>query len=180
MRNLVSVLLCVAVAQAGAGAAPSSWLGHQLDPAQTAFCRAKGCTLQNVRQNDFNTMGWHDGTMRRYSLRGGITLEVDVRPAGWMSNARLLFPIVRTKDGWSGMTPNDHRLAAEFLSVITGRRFSAASIAACERAGLALHDPDAYGPREPLSHWSTPDGLPFRARCGVGGQLGVWAGWMQA
>lgn len=156
----------------GGSAAPTSWLGHKIDPAQTPFCQEQGCTLIEVRSNDSNRMGWHDGTMRAYQLRDGSQLEVDVRPEGWISNARLQFKRSR-------MTAQDHRTAATFLTAVTGRTFRAGAIASCEQAGLALNNPDAYGPEQPLSHWKTPNGLPYKARCGVGSQVGVWAGWMQ-
>lgn len=176
----MSVLFFAAAASALAGGSggPTSWLGHKVDPLQTPFCRAYGCTLQSVRQNDENTMGWHDGSMRAYLLKDGTRLEVDVRPAGWVSNARLLFPSTRGMDGWDVLTPNGHRMAAEFLSAVTGRRFRAEAVAACEQAGRALGDPDAVSPA-PLAQWKTPGGLPFKARCGVRSELGVWAGYMQ-
>ncbi|MDO4263984.1 MAG: hypothetical protein Q4C67_07290 [Deinococcus sp.] len=63
---------------------------------------------------------------------------------------------------------------------MTDRRFNAEKIGACERAGVALNSVDAYGPEKPLSHWTTPGGLPYKARCGINSQVGVWAGWMQA
>ncbi|MFD2608607.1 hypothetical protein ACFSR9_04010 [Deinococcus taklimakanensis] len=182
MRKLVPALLLAACSVAAAGAAeprPASWLGQKLDPAQTPFCRAYGCEFQGVRHNTQNTMGWHDGTQRTYRLRSGARLQVDLRPAGWISNAFLLFPPQPVAGGLHALAPEHHAPAAEFLSAVTGRRFSAGAVAACQRARLALNTPDAYGPTRPLSRWRTPGGLPFVARCGINSQVGVWAGWMQ-
>lgn len=182
MRKLVPALLLAACSVAAAGAAeprPASWLGQKLDPSQTPFCRAHGCELQGVRHNTQNTVGWHDGTQRTYRLKNGARLQVDVRPAGWISNAFLFFPPQPVAGGLHALAPEHHAPAAEFLGAVTGRRFSAGAVAACQRAGLALNIPDAYGPVQPLSRWSTPGGLPFVARCGINSQVGVWAGWMQ-
>lgn len=178
MRNLVSVVFFAAVASGGSGG-PASWLGHKVDPLQTPFCRTHGCTLQSVRQNDENTMGWHNGSTRTYVLRGGSRLEVDVRPAGWVSNARLQFTGTRQPNGVYAMRPADYSRAAEFLSAVTGRRFRTEAIAACQRAGVALGVPDNYGPNEPLARWKTSGGLSFKARCGINSYVGVWAGYMQ-
>ncbi len=182
MRKLVPALFFVALANASAGGAgsPSSWLGNRLDPAQTAFCRAHGCVLQSVRKNNDSREGWHDGTLRGYRLSDGSRLEVDVRPEGWISNARLFVVPESQANGTHAMNPARYPLAAEFLSALTGRRFTAEAVAACERAGVALGLPDNYGPAQPLSRWKTPGGLPFVARCGINSQVGVWAGWMQA
>ncbi len=125
-------------------------------------------------------MGWHDGTQRTYRLGDGSQMQVEVRPQGWISTARLLTKGQPQKNGTTAMNPAHYPLAAEFLSAVTGRRFSAEKIAACEQAGVALNDPEVYGPAAPLSHWTTPGGLPYRARCGINSQVGVWAGWQQA
>lgn len=178
MRQLVPVLALAALDSA-AGAAPTSWLGQKVDPAGTTFCRTYGCKLVEVIQNGESTLGWHDGTQRSYRLRGGSRMEVEVRLQGWISNARLLTEPQPQKNGTFAMHPAHYPLAAEFLSAVTGRRFSAEKIAACERAGVALNSVDAYGPTAPLSHWTTPGGLPYKARCGINSQVGVWAGWMQ-
>ncbi|GHG07867.1 hypothetical protein GCM10017783_20590 [Deinococcus piscis] len=174
------VLALVTLGSAAAGAAPASWLGQKVDPAGTAFCRTHGCTLVEVRRNGEGTMGWHDGTRRSYRLKDGSRVEVDVRPQGWISNAFLFTGGQPQPGGMSVMNPAHYPLAAEFLSAVTGRRFSAEKIAAYQRAGAALNNPEAYGPTAPLSHWTTPGGLPYKARCGINSQVGVWAGWRQA
>ncbi|MBB5233353.1 hypothetical protein [Deinococcus budaensis] len=180
LSALALAVLLSGGAAAGGATPPASWLGQRVDVAQTAFCRAQGCALVEVRENSFNTPGWHDGTKRTYRLRGGERLEVDVRPGGWISNVFLL------KDGarlGSSLTLRERRLAAEFLTLATGRRFPSQAVAQCVAAGLTAQrrNPDVYGPDQPLSQWSTPAGLPYKARCGVAGAgpLGVWAGWMQ-
>lgn len=167
-------------ALAGGADAPTSWLGQRVDVAQTAFCRAQGCELVEVRENGFDTPGWHDGTKRTYRLRGGERLEVDVRPGGWVSNVFLLKYGARLG---SSLTLRERRLAAELLKLTTGRPFGPRAVAACIMAGLTAQkrNPDVYGPDQPLSQWTTPAGLPYKARCRVAGAgpLGVWAGWMQ-
>lgn len=168
-----------AAALAGGNEGPPSWLGNKVDPIQTPFCRAHGCVLQEVRQNNEGSMGWYDDTRRIYRLSDGSHLEVDVRPTGWVSNARLMFTGQKLDGGILAMQPQHYALAAEFLSAVTGRHFSSAAIAKCEQAGVALGLNDNYGPREALSRWTTPTGLPFVARCGINSQVGVWAGWMQ-
>ncbi|EYB68279.1 hypothetical protein DEIPH_ctg025orf0139 [Deinococcus phoenicis] len=179
---LVLGLSLKGAAFAGGANGPTAWLGNRVDVAQTAFCRVNRCRLESVRQNTEAYEGWHDGTHHIYRLRGGERLEVAVRPGGWISNAFLFFPNPPTLNGRAAITPGGHRLAAEFLSAVTGRWFSAGAVAACDRAGQAAlaRDPDVYGPPEALSRWTTPAGLPYRARCGVTWQLGVWAGWQQA
>lgn len=174
------LLASLSGALAGGAGQPGAWLGERLNPLHTAFCQHHRCRLSGVRHNSEQSMGWHDGTRRTYTLRGGVRMELDVRPAGWISNARLLFAPARGLDGWPALalSPNGHRLAAEFLTNVTGQTFRPSAIAACERAGRALRDPDAVSPA-PLSLWQTPGGLPFKARCGVRGDLGVWAGWRQ-
>lgn len=165
---------------AGGAERPAAWLGNRVDVGQTAFCRAQSCELVEVRENGFNTPGWHDGTKRTYRLRGGERLEVDVRPGGWVSNVFLLKYGARLG---SSLTLRERRLAAEFLKLATGRHFTPQSLANCVTAGLTAQrrNPDVYGPDQPLSQWTTPAGLPYKARCGVAGAgpLGVWAGWMQ-
>lgn len=167
-------------ALAGGADAPTSWLGQRVNVAQTAFCRAQGCGLVEVRNNGSNTPGWHDGSHRTYRLAGGEHLEVAVRPEGWISSAFLFKPQVPLG---TGLTLRERRLAAEFLTLATGRRFTPQAVAACVAAGLDAQkrNPDVYGPDQPLSQWITPAGLPHKARCGVAGAgpLGVWAGWMQ-
>ena len=169
-----------ALGTASAQTAPSSWLGQKVDPASTPFCRTYGCKLVEVRHNDDGTMGWHDGTQRTYRLKDGSRVQVEVRPQGWISTARLHAKPQPQKNGTFAMNPAQYPLAAKFLSAVTGRRFSAEKVGACERAGVALNSVDAYGPTEPLSHWATPGGLPYKARCGINSQVGVWAGWQQA
>jgi len=165
---------------AGGADAPTSWLGQRVDVAQTTFCRAQGCELVEVRNNDSNTPGWHDGSHRTYRLAGGEHLEVAVRPEGWISNAFLFKPQAPLG---TGLTLRERRLAAEFLKLATGRRFTPQAVASCVTDGLTAQkrNPDVYGPDQPLSRWTTPAGLPYKARCGVAGAgpLGVWAGWRQ-
>ncbi|SEI63152.1 hypothetical protein SAMN04488058_101186 [Deinococcus reticulitermitis] len=133
-----------------------------------------------VRKNNVQTPGWHDGTTRTYRLRSGERLEVNVRPEGWVSNAFLFRPQVPLG---KTLTLPERRRAAEFLTMVTGRRFTVQAVANCVTAGLSAQkrNPDVYGPDQPLSQWTTPAGLPYKARCGVAGAgpLGVWAGWMQ-
>ncbi|CAM3253847.1 DUF2599 domain-containing protein [Deinococcus saxicola] len=155
-------------------------MGRAVDVLATDFCRSSGYRLLFIRQNDFNTMGAHDGQMHRYGVGQGWTLEVDVRPEGWVSNARLLkLPANRG----TRLNAQELNLAAGFLGALTGRQFSVGGVKACITAGLAFQnrDPDVYGPPSVLSHWATSAGLPYKARCGVAGAgpLGVWAGWMQ-
>lgn len=183
MKKLVLLPLLVLVsasARAGGASGPTSWLGQKVDPAQSSFCRAHGCVLQEVRQNDDNREGWHDGILRTYRLTNGAKLEVEVRPAGWVSTARLRLPGQKLAGGIFATQLQHYALAAQFLSVVTGRPFLPAAIAKCQQAGVALGLNDNYGPPEPLSRWKTPGGLPFVARCGINSQVGVWAGWMQA
>ena len=170
--GLAAALLWSPVVAGGAGNG-GAWLGRSGDIADTPWCRAGGCRLTAVQRNTPDTLGWPDGERRTYRLRGGARLEVEVRPAGWISTARLMFP------GSSAMTADQHALSARFLGSVTGRAFRTEAIAACEQRGLALRDPDAPGPVRPLSEWTTPGGLPYRARCGVGAERGVWAGWRQ-
>jgi hypothetical protein len=180
LSALALALFLSGAALAGGTGAASAWLGNRVDVAQTAFCRANGCKLVEVRRNNDSQEGWHDGTHLTYRLKGGERLEVSVRPGGWISNAFLLR--YQAERG-SAFTSEERRQAAEFLSVVTGRSFSARAVASCVSAGIKYQsrNVDAYGPDSPLSHWTTPKGLPYKARCGVAGAgpLGVWAGWMQ-
>lgn len=151
-----------------------------MDVPNTDFCHSSGCRLLAVRPNDFNTVGWPDGQWHRYRVGQGWTLEMDLRPEGWISNARLLKLSARTGTRLSSQELNQ---AARFLSAVTGRRFSRQAVGACLDAGLTAQnrDPDVYGSTHPLSQWTTASGLPFKARCGVAGAgpLGVWARWLQ-
>ncbi|MCP2015767.1 hypothetical protein L1280_002943 [Deinococcus sp. HSC-46F16] len=173
-------------ALAGGVATPPSWLGQRVDVAQTAFCRAWGCELVEVRENARDVVGAFDGTLRRYRLRDGWTLDVGVRPAGWVSTARLYLPagpgpIVNTE--LNTLSPQGHRLAAEFLTVLTGRRFSPDAVAACEDQELAEYSRDPVRFRSAsgrlLSRWTTPAGWPYRAWCTAVNEPGVRAGWRQ-
>lgn len=108
-----------------------------------------------------------------------------MRPGGWVSNARL-FLVVTPESSPTSVRPlsvQERRVAADFLTALTGRRFSPAAVATCEADGLTRfnRDPDTatYGVDPPLSRWTTPAGLPYLARCGVGRVPGVWAGWRQ-
>ncbi|WP_189069779.1 hypothetical protein [Deinococcus radiotolerans] len=179
LRAALLPLLLLTPAQAG-GAAEPAWVGRAVDVAATPLCRALGCTLQTVRVNTPDTMGWHDGQQRTYRTATGWRLEVDVHPGGQVSGARLLRP---GAPRGTRLSDAQTREAAAFLSALTGRGFRAQAVRNCVTAGLAAQDrdPDAYGPTDPLSRWSTPAGWPFRARCGVAGAglLGVWAGWRQ-
>lgn len=161
---------------AGGVESPSAWLGHRVDVTQTAFCRANGCKLER----EFTPMGLPDGVGYAYRLPDGWTLETYVQPDGWISNVFLLKDRVRLG---TPLTPRERRLAAEFLKLATGRHFTPEAVARCITAGLSAQkrNPDVYGPNFSLSHWATPAGLPYKARCGVAGAgpLGVWAGWMQ-
>lgn len=56
---------------AGGADAPTSWLGQRVDVAQTAFCRAQGCDLVEVRRNTPAHMDWSDGELRRYRVADG-------------------------------------------------------------------------------------------------------------
>ena len=147
-----------------------------MDVTQTAFCRVNSCDL--TRQ--FTPMGWPQGTGYAYRLPGGWSLETYVQPDGRISNVFLLKYPVRLG---TSLTVRERRLAAEFLKLATGRNFTPEAVAGCITAGLTSQkrDPDVYGPDSSLSHWTTPAGLPYKARCGVAGAgpLGVWAGWMQ-
>lgn len=166
--------------------APVSWLGQRVDVAQTAFCRAQGCELVEVRENARDVVGAFDGTLRRYRLRNGWTMDVGVRPAGWVSNARLYLaaqpgPIVSTE--LNPLSSQGHRVAAEFLTALTGRRFSPNAVAVCERQELAEYSRDPVRfrstPGRLLSRWTTPAGLPYRAWCTAVNEPGVRAGWQQ-
>ncbi len=179
LRAALLPLLLLTPAHAG-GAAQPAWIGRAVDVPATPLCRALRCTLQTVRENTPDTLGWHDGQQRTYRTATGWRLEVDVRPGGQVSGARLLRPGVPRG---TRLTAAQTREAAAFLSALTGRGFRPQAVQACLTAGLAAQDRDfdAYGPADPLSRWRTPAGWPFRARCGVAGAgpLGVWAGWMQ-
>ena len=123
-------------------------------------------------------MGWHGGQQVTYHLRGGVVLDLDVRPTDtapgsgrWLSNARLSL-------SGRAKVPNfdELRLAAEFYSTFTGRQFRAETVSACLRRSLA--DPDLEGGNALLSNWTTPAGLPYRARCNA--RTGMfWLGWMR-
>ncbi|WP_155298926.1 hypothetical protein [Deinococcus kurensis] len=179
LRAALLPLLLLTSAQAG-GAAEPAWIGRAVEIPATPLCQALRCTLQTVRVNTPDTMGWHDGQQRTYRTATGWRLEVDVRPGGQVSGARLLRP---GAPRGTRLTDAQTREAAAFLSALTGRAFRPQAVRACFTAGLAAQarDFDAYGPADPLSDWSTPGGWTFRARCGVAGAgpLGVWAGWMQ-
>lgn len=161
---------------AGGADALTSWLGQRVDVAQTTFCRAQGCKLER----QFTPMGWPEATGYAYRLPDGWTLEAHVQPDGWVSNVFLLKYGARLS---TSLTLRERQLAAEFLKLATGRRFTPQAVATCVTAGLTAQsrNPDVYGPDQPLSQWATPAGLPYKARCGVAGAgpLGVWAGWMQ-
>ncbi|WP_029480437.1 hypothetical protein [Deinococcus marmoris] len=174
-------LTCSGVGMAGGRQPEAAWLGRAVDVQNTEFCRANGCRLLPARQNQTNTVGWHDGQQLRYGVGQGWTLEVEVRPEGWISNAFLLNSSAHRG---TRLDTKELNRAAHFLSAVTGRQFSAGAVRSCISAGLAAQnlDPDIYGPLQQLSQWKTPAGLPYKARCGVAGAgpLGVWAGWMQA
>ena len=181
MNLLRAALLPLLLTAAQAGGAPEpAWIGRAVDVPATPLCRAMRCTLHTVRENTPDTLGGQDGQQRTYRTATGWQLEVDVRPGGHVSGARLLRPGVPRG---TRLTAAQTREAAAFLSALTGRTFRPQAVQDCVTAGLAAQDRDfdAYGPTEPLSRWSTPAGWPFRARCGVAGAgpLGVWAGWMQ-
>ena len=123
-------------------------------------------------------MGGQDGQNTTYTLKSGAKLELSVRavdrPPGqgrWISNAWLSLPR-------RGKVPNSDelRLAAEFYGTFTGRPFRAEAVSACLRR--SLDDPDLEGGNALLSNWTTPSGLPYRARCNA--RTGMfWLGWMQ-
>ncbi|UBV42169.1 hypothetical protein LAJ19_11090 [Deinococcus taeanensis] len=167
-------------AAAGGGVPEPAWLDRAGPVGQTGFCRAVGCQLVSVQVNGPDTVGWGNGTRRVYRAGAGWQLELDVRPGGRVSGARLLKPGAARG---TRLSPAEQREAALFLQSLTGRRFTAQAVRACMEAGLnaQARDPDVYGPAQPLSRWRTPGGVAFRARCGVAGAgpLGVWAGWQQ-
>lgn len=131
-------------------------------------------------------MGARNGTLSRYGLRGSWMLEVDVRPGGWISAARLFLPTGSGRTVNTALrllSPQGHRLAADFLTTLAGRRFSSAAIATCETQELAEYSRDPAGfrvaPGRPLSRWTTPAGLPYIARCNVVVEPGVRVSWGQ-
>lgn len=177
-RGLLALLAVSGAALAGGGSgSQAAWLGREVAVAGSPFCVRHGCGAVMVRRNDERSMGWQDGEQHSYPLRDGRVLVLDLRPAGtppgqghWISNARLELP------GQATLTDNDFRLAANFYSSLTGRRFSVQGVAACRRAADRFPDPE--GAYILLSRWRTPAGLPYRARCGLG-QLAFWVGYRQ-
>lgn len=180
MQLMALALTCSGIGMAGGSQPEVAWLGRAVDVQNTEFCRANGCRLLPVRQNQTNTVGWHDGQQLRYGVGDGWTLAVEVRPEGWISTAFLL---KSSAHRGTRLDMQELNRAAHFLSAVTGRRLTPAAVDQRVAAGLLLQkrDPDAYGPLSSLSQWKTPAGLPYKARCGVAGAgpLGVWAGWMQ-
>lgn len=179
LRALSLLTLLVTTSAQAEGLRP--WIGTNSDPLKSSFCRTYGCILQQVTRNTENTMGWHDGERRIYTTRDGAEFEVEVRPGGWISTVRLGFPHKARPNVDAGLGPADVAQEAAFLSNATGRRFTAGALAACHTAARELHrrSPDATSPLTPLNRWRTPLGRAYVARCSVGLNPSVWAGWMQ-
>jgi len=127
LRAALPALLLLTSAQAG-GAAQPAWIGRAVEIPATPLCRALGCTLQTVRVNTPDTLGWHDGQQRTYRTTTGWRLEVDVRPGGQVSGARLLRP---GAPRGTRLTDAQTREAAAFLSALTGRAFRPQAVRAC-------------------------------------------------
>lgn len=160
---------------------PRPWIGTNVDPLRTAFCAAYRCTFEGAEKNTPHTQGWNDGERRRYRLGNGAVFEVEVRPAGWISNVRLGYPLKALPTVDAILTRSDIELEAAFLSAATGRGFRPGALRRChdEATRLYRQNADVTTPPEPLSRWSTPLGRAFVARCGVGFSVSVWAGWRQ-
>lgn len=72
---------------------------------------------------------------------------------------------------------DDLRLAAQFYRTLTGRPFRPQAVGACLRQSSARAEVE--GDNALCSHWTTPAGLPYKARCNAGAGM-FWVGWMQA